>query len=101
MVREPSILSYLCASFEQSWHLATPYQTGPLAAHTAATEIKTTILALMANGLKDEVIAKRTGLSARACRGHIADLLTALEAHSRFQAGVNATRAGLLEPQRL
>jgi DNA-binding CsgD family transcriptional regulator len=98
VVREPSILDYLCSTFEQAWNLATPYQTGPLAAHSAVTDIKGSILTLMANGLKDEVIAKRIGLSVRACRRHIGDLLDMLDARSRFQAGVIATRNGMLEP---
>ncbi|MFI9273341.1 hypothetical protein ACIGXM_21860 [Kitasatospora sp. NPDC052896] len=53
----------------------------------------------MANGLKGEVIAKWMGLSVRACRGHIAGLPDMLDAHGRFQAGVIAARAGLLEPK--
>lgn len=99
IVREPSILAYLCSAFEQSWNLGAPYQTGPSAARSAVTEIKAAILTLMANGLKDEVIAKRMGLSVRACRGHIADLLDMLDAHSRFQAGVIAERSGVLAPK--
>ncbi|MFC1420229.1 helix-turn-helix transcriptional regulator [Streptacidiphilus cavernicola] len=99
IVRDPSILAYLCTTFEQAWNLGAPYQTGPSAARSAVTEIKAAILTLMANGLKDEVIAKRMGLSVRACRGHIADLLSTLNAHSRFQAGVIAERDGLLEPR--
>ncbi|MBC3840413.1 response regulator transcription factor [Streptacidiphilus sp. 4-A2] len=61
--------------------------------------MKSAILTLMANGLKDEVIAKRMSLSVRACRGHIAGLLEMLNARSRFQAGVIAARTGLLEPK--
>ena len=99
VVGEPSILAYLCSAFEQSWNLGTPYQTGPSAARMAVTEIKSAILTLMANGLKDDVIAKRMGLSVRACRGHIAELMETFGARSRFQAGVIAAGLGLLEPK--
>jgi DNA-binding CsgD family transcriptional regulator len=99
VVREPSILAYLSSAFEQAWNLGTPYQTGPSAARMAVTEIKSSILTLMANGLKDDVIAKRMGLSVRACRGHIADLMELFGARSRFQAGVIAAGLGLLEPK--
>ncbi|MFC1411919.1 LuxR family transcriptional regulator [Streptacidiphilus sp. N1-12] len=99
VVREPSIIEYLCSAFEQAWNLGAPYQTGPAAARGAVTEMKRSILTLMANGLKDEVIAKRMGLSVRACRGHIADLLDSFGAHSRFQGGVIAAASGLLEPE--
>lgn len=99
VVREPSILAYLCSAFEQSWNLGRPYQTGPSAARTAVTEIRSSILTLLANGLKDDVIAKRMGLSVRACRGHIAELMETFGARSRFQAGVIAAGLGLLEAQ--
>ncbi|WP_327064452.1 LuxR C-terminal-related transcriptional regulator [Kitasatospora sp. NBC_01250] len=98
VVREPSILDYLCSAFEQAWSLGSPYRIGPSATRTAATEIRAAILTLMANGLKDEAIAKRLGLSVRACRRHISELLDALDADSRFQAGAIAARSGLLEP---
>lgn len=99
VVREPSIIDYLCSAFEQAWNQGAPYQTGPTAARGAVTEMKAAILTLMGNGLKDEVIAKRMGLSVRACRGHIAGLLDQLGAHSRFQAGVIASRTGVLDPK--
>lgn len=99
IVREPSVLAYLCANFEQSWNLGSPYQTGPTAAQMAVAEIKSSILMLLANGLKDDLIAKRIGLSVRACRGHIADLMESFGARSRFQAGVIAGQSGLLEPK--
>ncbi|GAA1958186.1 LuxR family transcriptional regulator [Catenulispora subtropica] len=98
IVREPSVVAYLCAAFEQSWNLGSPFQTGPSAAHTAVAEIESAILMLLANGLEDDVIAKRIGLSLRACRGHIADLMEGFGARSRFQAGVIAAKSGLLEP---
>ena len=63
----------------------------------AVTEVKASILTLLANGLKDDVIAKRMGLSVRACRGHVADLMHTFGARSRFQAGVIAARLGLLD----
>ncbi len=72
---------------------------GPSAAQTAVVDIKASILMLLANGLKDDVIAKRIGLSVRACRGHIADLMEVFGARSRFQAGVIAARSGMLEPE--
>ena len=97
VVREPSILAYLCAAFEQSWNLGTPYQTGPSAARTAVAEIRSAILTLLADGLKDDVIAKRMGLSVRACRGHIAELMETFGARIRFQTGVIAAGLGLLD----
>ncbi|MDQ1041765.1 hypothetical protein QFZ75_008267, partial [Streptomyces sp. V3I8] len=62
------------------------------------TDIKHTIIRLMAQGHKDEVIARRLGMSLRTCRRRIAEIMTQLNATSRFQTGVNATRTGLLNP---
>lgn len=42
---------------------------------------------LMANGDKDEVVARRLGLSVRTVRSEISALIAALGATSRFQAG--------------
>ncbi|MGC0313402.1 hypothetical protein [Kitasatospora acidiphila] len=96
IVREESIVAHLCASFEQAWATASEYRTGPQAAHESAEDIKCLITTLLAAGLKDEVIAKRVGLSVRSCRQHIAELLDRMDARSRFQAGVIAARTGLL-----
>jgi DNA-binding NarL/FixJ family response regulator len=50
----------------------------------------------MAGGAKDELIARRLGISLRTCRRYIADLTKDLGAQSRFQAGVLAAQRGLL-----
>ncbi|KOG32387.1 hypothetical protein ADK34_09305 [Streptomyces viridochromogenes] len=51
-------------------------------------------MGLLAQGAKDEVIARRLGMSLRTCRRHIAELLEELGAESRFQGGALAERAG-------
>lgn len=50
------------------------------------------VLRLLAEGLTDEAIAARTGLSVRTNRRTIAELMTRLGARSRFQAGAEAAR---------
>jgi DNA-binding NarL/FixJ family response regulator len=54
------------------------------------------LLALMAAGLKDEVVARRLGLSLRTVRRRIANLMDELGADTRFQAGLEAARRGWL-----
>lgn len=54
------------------------------------------LLALMAQGLKDEVVARRLGLSLRTVRRRIAHLMAELDATTRFQAGIEAVRRGWL-----
>ncbi|MEW1929583.1 DNA-binding response regulator [Streptomyces sp. NPDC088360] len=53
------------------------------------------VLRALADGLTDAVGARRVGMSVRTYRRRVAELMTALEADSRFQAGVNASRRGL------
>ena len=54
------------------------------------------LLALMAAGLKDEVVARQLGLSLRTVRRRIARLMDELGADTRFQAGIEAARRGWL-----
>jgi DNA-binding CsgD family transcriptional regulator/sugar-specific transcriptional regulator TrmB len=54
------------------------------------------LLALVAAGVKDEVIADRLGLSQRTLSRRLADLMGRLGAQTRFQAGFLAARHGWL-----
>ncbi|WP_327131413.1 LuxR C-terminal-related transcriptional regulator [Streptomyces sp. NBC_01343] len=95
LIREPDFLDYLLNVFERDWAHATPYATGPQAAHGVSQTMKQYILVLLAKGLKDDAIARRLGISLRTCRRHVSELLETLGAHSRFEAGVIAERQGL------
>lgn len=53
------------------------------------------ILQLLAEGAKDETIARVLGISVRTCRRHVAEIMASLDAVSRFQAGANAALLGL------
>ncbi|MFD5544397.1 LuxR C-terminal-related transcriptional regulator [Streptomyces sp. NPDC127079] len=99
-VREPTIVGYLHDIFEQYWIRATPFSDAAQdGLEQVAKEIHQTIVTLLAAGLKDESIARRLGMSLRTARRHIADIMEALGADSRFQAGVLAARARLTERQ--
>ncbi|MEW2296413.1 LuxR C-terminal-related transcriptional regulator [Streptomyces sp. NPDC006743] len=50
------------------------------------------VLALLSEGLTDEGISRRTGLSVRTVRRTIAAVMVRMGAQSRFQAGVEAAR---------
>jgi DNA-binding CsgD family transcriptional regulator len=54
------------------------------------------LLVLLAQGLTDDAAAKRLCVSVRTERRMVADLLRRLNAGSRFEAGVKATRLGWL-----
>jgi DNA-binding NarL/FixJ family response regulator len=50
---------------------------------------------MLGAGLKDETAARELGLSLRTYRRRVADLMAALGADSRFQAGLRARELGL------
>lgn len=98
VIREPSVVHYLCEVFEQTWTQATPFSDAAAdGLELVAKDLHRTILRLLAAGLKDESIARRTGMSLRTARKHIADIMETLGAESRFQAGALAARQGLLD----
>jgi DNA-binding NarL/FixJ family response regulator len=54
------------------------------------------ILELLMLGTKDESIARQLGISLRTVRRRVAGLMDELGATTRFQAGLEAARRGLL-----
>jgi DNA-binding CsgD family transcriptional regulator/sugar-specific transcriptional regulator TrmB len=100
VVREPSLVHYLCEVFEQTWSLAEPFSDAAVdGLEAVAKDIDRTIVRLLAAGFKDETIARRTGMSLRTARKHIADIMETLGAESRFQAGFLAARNGLIDSE--
>ncbi|MHB9863804.1 helix-turn-helix transcriptional regulator [Streptomyces sp. YIM S03343] len=98
VIREPSVVHYLCEVFEQAWTQAAPFSDAAAdGLELVAKDLHRTILRLLAAGLKDEAIARRIGMSLRTARKHIADIMETLGAESRFQAGALAARQGLLD----
>ncbi|HEY2791984.1 MAG TPA: helix-turn-helix transcriptional regulator [Micromonosporaceae bacterium] len=94
IVSQPHVVRVLRSFIDGLWACS-----APLAATRASAEsrdVQERIVALLAAGAKDETVARLLGISLRTCRRHIADLMTRLGAVSRFQAGANATRAGLV-----
>ena len=55
-----------------------------------------TVLRLLAEGLTDDAMARRIGVSVRTVRTEVAGLMASLDARSRFQAGLRAAQLGLL-----
>ncbi|GAA3367460.1 helix-turn-helix transcriptional regulator [Streptomyces sannanensis] len=100
LVRDPDVVTYLCRVFEQHWSGATPFRGSSEAAYKeVGPSLRRALVGLLADGAKDEVIARRMGMSLRTCRRHIAELLDELGAESRFQGGALAERAGLTAPE--
>jgi DNA-binding CsgD family transcriptional regulator len=99
VVREPNVIAWVVATFEQLWAEAAPLEDVINKQHddTELDQTRAAILRLMAEGEKDEAISRRLSISVRTCRRHIADYMAQVGASSRFQAGVIAARAGHTE----
>lgn len=92
VVRQRGIVELAALYFEQLWRVAAPLDE--LAADRG--EQRRFLLEQLASGAQDEQIARRLGLSLRTVRRRVADVMSELDATSRFQAGVEAARRGWL-----
>lgn len=90
----------LCALFEATWENATPWGDAATPADSRGLTVQQAeMLKLLADGMTDEAIAKRFGISPRTARRIAAELMELLDARSRFQAGVHSVQRGLLPLQ--
>src|SRR5690606_21762259 len=95
VITQPEGVQGVQSLFETAWRSA-----GDLAAYDAqVAEIRRlapAVLDMLGEGVKDEAAARRLGLSLRTYRRRVAELMAALGAESRFQAGVRARELGLV-----
>jgi DNA-binding CsgD family transcriptional regulator len=96
VVYDPSVAGFLGNIHDTTWQSAFGLEPSALGYAQARDDLKSTILELLASGMKDEVIARRMGMSERSFRRHVAAIMQELAAESRFQAGVRAASTGLL-----
>ena len=97
VIRQADTVRLLRGVIETTWETAHPYSTASIGYNNAANDLHHAIVELLADGLTDEAIARRLGVSVRTCRRHIATVLKSLDAISRFQAGVRAAAAGMVD----
>lgn len=99
VLRSPVIVAALRDYFEMLWETAAPVY-GPTRdrEHPGGLNTKQEqILRLLAQGLQDDAIATRMGLSTVTVRRHISDVTRLLRTKSRFAAGAAAVRRGWLD----
>ncbi|MCP2336368.1 helix-turn-helix transcriptional regulator [Actinomadura rupiterrae] len=95
VVRTPAVVAGILALFWSTWRAAT--EVSELTAPAPALgEQSRDILALLAEGMKDEAACRRLGISLRTYRRRVAELMELLDAESRFQAGLRARSLGLV-----
>ena len=74
----------------------TPFNSGTLPEHTELTPRENEVLYLLAEGLTNKAIAHRLEISDHTVKFHVNAILGKLNAQSRTEAVVQATRLGLL-----
>lgn len=90
------LVAPLRALFDQTWHESLPI----VPADTDSSVVQASdprvrqVVTLLAQGHKDQAIARRLGLSARTVRRLVSVVIEELHADSRFQAGVLAVKRG-------
>lgn len=100
IVRHAGLVAGLQDLFDRTWASARelPWVSGEEdpPEDLTITESDQRVLGMLASGCTDETAAREMGVSVRHLRRRIARLMLLLGAHSRFEAGVEAARRGLL-----
>ncbi|MFC8957702.1 helix-turn-helix domain-containing protein [Streptomyces sp. NPDC057101] len=94
LVRESSLVEVLVCLFEYLWSRSTPVDAPQSPAELSARDRE--LLSLLASGMKDRTIARALGVTERTVGRRLTELMTALGAETRFQAGIQAVRRGWL-----
>jgi DNA-binding NarL/FixJ family response regulator len=95
VVMEPAVVQNVLSLFDAAWRSATDLAVFD-AQHAELCSLAPRVMELLASGCKDETAARTLGLGVRTYRRRVAELMQALGAESRFQAGLRARDLGLL-----
>lgn len=100
-IHQPAVVEFLVSVFERFWNLATPFSTRNRASEvkTLLSDVRMSIIKLLAEGETDDTIARRLGVSVRTCRGHISKIYEEFGARSRCQLGVLIATSGILDAE--
>ena len=97
VVRASTLLDGLSRVFECLWRFAVPLRPAePEPGADAPSDDESQLLGLLAAGMTDKTIARRTGIGMRTVQKRVQQLMDRLGAGTRFQAGVQAKARGWL-----
>ena len=97
VVRPSPLLDALAQTFETHWARSVPVPAPDREREREEPDDgHAELLTLLAAGMTDERIARRFGVSARTVQRRVSALMSGLDASNRFQAGIQASRRGLL-----
>ncbi|MFE5307111.1 DNA-binding response regulator [Isoptericola sp. NPDC056578] len=95
VITQPEAVQGVTSLFDAAWRSATDlavFDAGIAEIRAIAPQV----LDLLGQGVKDETAARAMGMGVRTYRRRVAELMAALGAGSRFQAGVRARELGLV-----
>lgn len=95
VVTETAVVQNVLSLFEAAWRAAMDLPVYD-AQNAELTLLAPRVMELLASGCKDETAARTLGLGVRTYRRRVAEVMAALGAESRFQAGVRARELGLI-----
>jgi DNA-binding NarL/FixJ family response regulator len=95
VLSQPDTVAAVASLFEAAWRGSTALDVYD-AQLAELRSLAPRVLELLAAGGKDESAARALGLGVRTYRRRVAELMAALGAESRFQAGVRARELGLV-----
>ncbi|MFY0510329.1 TrmB family transcriptional regulator sugar-binding domain-containing protein [Streptomyces anulatus] len=96
LIRVPDVIHTLCTLYEGVWRNAVSAAARITFGDHCRTDLARRILGSLRAGVTDEVAARELVVSVRTYRRYVAEIMTLLDASSRFQAGVRAAELGLL-----
>ena len=91
----PTLVGGVHALFEAAWEASADLKVFLQGERPQLDAESRTILRALGSGATDETAARQLGMSLRTYRRRVAELLVALDAGSRFQAGLRAGELGL------
>ncbi|MFL6140821.1 MAG: DNA-binding response regulator [Labedaea sp.] len=89
------VVQAVCSLFDAAWRTSTELEVYDREM-VEIRRLAPRILELLGSGCKDDTAARTLSLSVRTYRRRVAELMSALGASSRFQAGVRARELGLV-----
>lgn len=92
LVRSSSLLDLLVDHFERVWTRAVPIDAPSPCEEVSARDQE--LLTLLAAGMKDRTIARALGVTERTVGRRVTELMSRLDADTRFRAGVRAAQRG-------
>lgn len=96
LVRDPSVLGFLCRLFTHYWEAAEDFLAADEPQGPEPRGMERDVLLLMAAGHTNEAVAAKLGVSPRSVSRIVGRLMERLGAANRFQAGARAARLGWL-----